>query len=74
MTRKILWCCLGGCGRRGRRTAKVKIHGRRFFCTGLGFEKWPGPKTKYSREKVCREGADGDIVVLHGGIEVSAFN
>ena len=40
----------------------------------MRFEEWPWRETKHSREKVRREGADGDVVILHRSIEVPAFN
>ena len=40
----------------------------------MGFKKWPGPKAKYSRGKVRWESADCGVVVLHRGIEISAFH
>src|SRR5438105_10314754 len=61
--RSHLWCCCRGCGRRRRRSSKIKIHRRRFLRTGLRFEKWARPESEHAGKQICREGADGGVVL-----------
>src|SRR5882724_11667709 len=60
-------------GRR-RRRAKIKLHGRWFLRARLRREKWPRRKAEHSRNQICRKTPHRHVVVLHGSVEVTAFD